>query len=252
MFTDATTPFPSMTSTTRPRCISNASTSSPPLSSSPSLSSTSSSSMRTVRTYTSRPQPSNHRRPSLDHIASRSERISHVLRTPTRHRAQSSPINPDQLYDKMPSSPLSPIGDREREYVDFTLRKQSKGKPTLEWACAAARVSGRRNLGVEDDKDIEPMLLDAGGDTEDEGDVHEAITPSSSQGREAKIWRSRSAASTQIESPSDYLLATPKAKGDPKLLDETKPQVATADADVMDAALALCGLGTTFSSSSRT
>lgn len=150
---------------------------------------------------------------------------------------------------------MSPIGDREREYVDFAKRKKSKGKPTLEWACAAARVSSRRNLGelADDDADVEPMLLDLGGDTEDESEAHEAITPSSSQGRDAKIWRSKSAASTQPEreGPSDHLLATPKAKVDTRPLIRTKTEVVpTADADVMDAALALCGLGSSFNAGS--
>ena len=131
------------------------------------------------------------------------------------------------------------------------MQKKPNGKPTLEWACAAARVSGRRKLNTEDDEDVEPMLLDAGGDTEDEGEAHEAITPSSSQGQDAKIWRSRSTASTHIVGSSNRLLATPKAKVDATPPGEGKQQGASADTDVMDAALALCGLGSSFSSGTK-
>lgn len=143
----------------------------------------------------------------------------------------------------MPSSPLSPISDRDREYVDFALRKKSKAKPTLEWACAAARMSSKRLL---EDGDIEPMLLDTGGDTEDEGETHEAITPSSSAGRDAKIWRSKSAALTQ--GSSDRLLTTPKATLNTRPTNKEKLPGTGAHADEMDAALALCGLGSSFSS----
>lgn len=144
----------------------------------------------------------------------------------------------------MPSSPtgrLSPVADRDKEYVDFARRK-SKSKPTLEWACAAARMSGKRSL---EDNDIEEMVLDACGDTEDESDVHEAVTPSSSAGGEAEIWYKQH---TATESSADQL-ATPKAKPHSRLKEQVEARVTVADEDVMDAALALCGLGGSFSMS---
>ncbi|KAI0694443.1 hypothetical protein BC835DRAFT_1415341 [Cytidiella melzeri] len=238
--TNASTPFPSMHSMgmgQSPQMF-NASASHPPLSASPSLSSISSTSLRTVRSHTNWPQLSDHRRPSLDHIASRSERVNQIIRTPTRHRTQSSPNNSHRLFDNMPSSPLSPTGDRDRVYIDFAMRKKSKTKPTLEWACAAASMSTRRQL---EEGDIEPSLLDMGGDTEDENDLHEAITPNSSAGRDAKIWEGRDP--TAAQDSSIHLLMTPKAKR------TARPKITTADADVMDAALALCGLGSGFTSS---
>ncbi|KAI0347897.1 homeobox-domain-containing protein [Trametopsis cervina] len=244
VLSDASTPFPSMTSITRPRRQSSVSTVSPPLSASPSLSSISSTSMRTVRSHATRPQLSSHRRPSLDHIASRSERPIHGLRTPTRVRTQSSPNQPGKLYENMPSSPLSPsspVGNRDREYVDFGMRKKSKSKPTLEWACAAARMSGKRLL---EDDDIEPMVLDVSGDTEDEGEIHEAITPRSSAGRDSKIWKSKK--SKADHHSSEHLLATPKANLPAKSTQQTRVQPSVPDSDVMDAALALCGLGASF------
>lgn len=150
----------------------------------------------------------------------------------------------------MPSSPLrptSPLADRDREYVDFALRK-TKTKPTLEWACAAARMSSKTQ---SEDDDIEEMVLDASGDTEDELDLHEAITPSSSAGRDSKIWRNKKANFKKTEGGSSQIsdhdhLATPKAKLPSRLKEQVQPSVAVPDEDVMDAALALCGLGKGF------
>lgn len=137
-----------------------------------------------------------------------------------------------------PTGPLSPVADSDRDYVDFARRK-TKSKPTLEWACAAARMHGRRLF--EGDDDVEEMVQDVCEDTEDEGEVHEAVTPSSSAGSDSKIWRSK----TATKQSSDEL-TTPKAKLPSRLKEEIEPQVAVSDEDVMDAALALCGLGRGF------
>lgn len=223
----------------------------------------------------------------------------------------------------MPSSPLGPssplITDRDRELIDFGLRKPGKTRPTLEWACAAARASNRNynnavgaTTYVAADEDIEEMVLDVGGDTEDEGDfAHEAVTPSSSAGSDSRIWRRNRAArgagglrgntnantntnassnaSTSTSSsntrssnvthirvinvasvdrvkareppPSEVSssdgsgsspfsspggsrdLATPKARPREQLHGASSQRGAAWDEDVMEAALALCGLG---------
>jgi hypothetical protein len=221
----------------RSRRISNTSRS-PPLSSSPSLSSTSPSG-RTVRAHHihhSRPQLSSTRRPSLDHVATRAELPQPLPRTPTRVRTYSSQSDPRSLYENMPSSPPSPLSpaiDRDRELIDFGLRRR-RSRPTLEWACAVARIHGNRSAREEDDAEIEEMVVDAvGGDTEDEMDIpHEALTPSSSLGSQAGVWKSgRRDERVKPVAPYD-LEATPK------------PVAKTvSEQDVMDAALALCGLG---------
>jgi hypothetical protein len=100
-----------------------------------------------------------------------------------------------------------------------------------------------------EDGDIEPMLLDVGGDTEDEGDAHEAITPSSSAGRDAKIWRNRSA--TLTHDSSGRLLAGPKTTLEVRPTNKEKAPGTGAHADEMDAALALCGLGSSLSSGTK-
>lgn len=87
---------------------------------------------------------------------------------------------------------------------------------------------------------VEDMELDIGGDTEDEGDPpHEALTPSSSMSLGTHAATKRRAA---IDNPStDADDATIKGKG------KGKGKVARSgsahDEDMMDAALALCGLG---------
>ena len=230
----------------RSRRISNTSRS-PQLSASPSASSTATmSSGRTVRTHHThlphlhRPQLSTARRPSLDHVATRAERErphhDNTPRTPTRLRTYSTPHDPRSLWENMPSSPPSPLSpaiDRDRELLDFGLRR-TRSRPTLEWACAAARVAGRTR--DDDDDMLDDMLPGAdGGDTEDEMDdiPHEALTPSSSIESQNTIWKSRRSAgvSTRPIVPVD-VEATPRPS--------VKPMI---EEDVMEAALALCGLG---------
>ncbi|KAF5385388.1 hypothetical protein D9615_001079 [Tricholomella constricta] len=77
-------------------------------------------------------------RPSLDRVASRSELPMPPPRTPTRKRDPNATI-----WDNMPSSPIAPpFSPPLREYVEFR-----RSKRTLEWACAAARLSDRHGMG---------------------------------------------------------------------------------------------------------
>ncbi|KIP02494.1 hypothetical protein PHLGIDRAFT_50338, partial [Phlebiopsis gigantea 11061_1 CR5-6] len=190
-----------------------------------------------------RPQLSAARRPSLDHVATRAERErphhDSTPRTPTRLRTYSTPHDPRSLWENMPSSPPSPLSpaiDRDRELLDFGLRR-CRSRPTLEWACAAARVSGRSKDDDGGDQEmVDEMLPDAsGGDTEDEMEdtPHEALTPSSSVESQNTIWKSRRLASVSTRPivPVD-VEATPRPS--------VKPMI---EEDVMEAALALCGLG---------
>lgn len=158
------------------------------------------------------------RRPSLDTVAARHERPQ--PRTPPRIRTLSSPgSSPHRLYDHMPSSPSSPLSpaaadrDRDQELLDFGLRR-CRSRPTLEWACAAARVSGYKH---EQEDGLEDMVLDAGGDTEDEDDdTRTLVTPHNSLGGDARVWRTKA---------------------------QAKPLAGAASQEDMEAALALCGLG---------
>jgi hypothetical protein len=93
----------------------------------------------------------------------------------------------------MPSSPLSPsdtapesVRDREEVYVEFgRQREKAKGRRTLEWACASARVagSGKENencrVGVSMALGLD-KLQEEGDETDEAEDDHEAVTPGSS------------------------------------------------------------------------
>lgn len=148
------------------------------------------------------------------------------------------------LWSHMPSSPLSPSDspsafDRDRELLDFS-KTLPRRHVTLEYACAAARVS-RRHVNDEDD-DVLPQLAmnvdedtggsgrmlvtDTGGDTEDETE-HEAITPQSSQ---------NSIGPRRVRSRANLW------DGKEVLADQEVSSKESRDADVMNAALALCGL----------
>lgn len=240
--TTSGTAFPTL-GDARGRRISQHASRSPQLS---AASASSSASARTVRNHLHHPHRPTlplgaAKRPSLDAIATRAERPQ--PRTPPRARTHSFPHanDPRALYEHMPSSPPSPLGPardsdaRDRDLLAFGLRR-CRSRPTLEWACAAARVSGhgRARAGDADDADVEEMALDAdaaAGDTEDEMDMpHEALTPSSSLGSQAAVWR-RGGANARRVVPFD-VNSTPR------------PAVKTvSENDVMEAALALCGLG---------
>ncbi len=78
-------------------------------------------------------------RPSLDSIASRTERTA--PNTPTRKPGAS-------LWDNMPSSPaLPPNSPPPKEFVEFGKLTRTR---TLEWACARSRLVEKENLGEQD------------------------------------------------------------------------------------------------------
>jgi len=156
--------------------------------------------------------------PSLDHIASHSELRNPPPRTPARKPKPNAVV-----WEIMPSSPLAPsetletLRDREKEktYIEFSKQHvKAKGRRSLEWACASARVAGS---GGKENVDIGLSLnlddLGEGDETDEDEEVHEAITPSGSfrYGDEA----------------------------------DEKVKMATHDEEMM-AAYALCGLGLGF------
>jgi hypothetical protein len=97
--------------------------------------------------------------------------------------------------------------------VQFGMQRHKHAR-SLEWACAAARLVGKRGGDANDDDD----------DETDEEDPHEAITPMGSligdTGNDV-FWDARSVAAKRA------IDAKPK---DP-------------ESELMDAALLLCGLG---------
>ncbi|KAI0937406.1 hypothetical protein AcW1_001395 [Taiwanofungus camphoratus] len=192
------------------------------------------------------------RRPSLDHIAARAERP--VPFTPPRRRTVSYPApqtppraHAPALWESMPSSPLAPPPSphAERALLDFG-RARMKRMRTLEWACAAARVEGR--VETDGKADESALVLDLGGDTEDEGE-HEAVTPKSGQslrtGAAMRNMRRQSGAEDAAEKENVPVkigrkLGVGIGKVRTKDVDEVRN---LHEDDVMDAALALCGLG---------
>jgi hypothetical protein len=115
----------------------------------------------------------------------------------------------------MPSSPLVPPSPPEPEFVQFGMggRKHTR---SLEWACAAARLVGKRVAVAHHDVD---------DDETDEEEPHEAITPMGSLigGASGDVfWDGRSGA----------------AKTTTK-----KEKFKDSENELMDAALLLCGLG---------
>ncbi|THH30639.1 hypothetical protein EUX98_g3566 [Antrodiella citrinella] len=218
-----------------------------------------------------RPQVTTQCKPSLDSVASRHERPQVLPKTPTRVRTYSSPdpnyagTSMGALWENMPSSPVSPITpERERgrdiELVDFGKKGQGRTKRTLEWACAAARVSGRQDEPEDDARtpvanastkghvgfmvDVrrpEMEGLDFGGDTEDESEAHEAITPSSSQSRmnvdPGAPQKKAVGSGRKLRSSRD--VQNTKAKGAIQVMVRS----GTHDEEMVNAALVLCGLG---------
>ena len=69
----------------------------------------------------------------------------------------------------MPSSPLAPLSPPEPEFVQFAMQKHKHAR-SLEWACAAARLEGKRAAARND-------YADDDDDETDEEELHEAITP---------------------------------------------------------------------------
>lgn len=235
-------------------------------------------------------EPSKRSRPSLDHIAARAERPLPPRRTasmplsPSWSTAlepepfsfsQPTPQTPKAkaraLWESMPSSPPTSDTDGtahggspahlERAYVAYGQGRQTQMR-TLEWACAAARVSGRY-VDLEDVKGDEAggLELDLGGDTEDEGG-HEAVTPKSSwasvgDGKSRGRKRGSIDVVVRVVGDSDQdkeNIPMDIDRDDAKLTgvkashvqeieenDSVKTAAAHDSAD-MDAALALCGL----------
>jgi len=131
-------------------------------------------------------------RPSLDHIASRSELRYLAPHTPSRQH------NPHAaVWENMPSSPLGPgtdtyesVREREEAYIEFSKRRvKLKGRKSLEWACASARVagSGKENASLNGNVNMSAALdlddlgeVEEGDETDEPEEVHEAVTPNSS------------------------------------------------------------------------
>jgi len=176
---------------------------------------------------------------SLDHIAARSER-SHAPLTPPR-RVDLFPRTPprvrsETLWDNMPSSSPVPAVEPQADHDLLTFgRRRLKRMRTLEWACAAARVGGQTVKGETEPDSEDVLMLDLGGDTEDECEAHEAVTPKNGQSlrvrRRGRRWVEADKENTPIAKENDIW------KSGAEKLDSMH------DDDMMNAALALCGLG---------
>ncbi|KAG5642395.1 hypothetical protein DXG03_002853 [Asterophora parasitica] len=168
-------------------------------------------------------------RPSLDRVASRSELPMPPPRTPTRQRDPNA-----SLWDNMPSSPIAaPFSPPLRDYVEF-----GKSKRTLEWACAAARLSSS------------DRHAHAGGSRPRRG---------SKEKERDRAWRERERERAREQHRGDLTdedmdeAITPPctlAGGDVKWTVEPGGGISTKavpsgvdDDDMMKAALTLCGLG---------
>jgi Homeodomain len=145
------------------------------------------------------------KRPTLEDMARRSELRTAPPRTPSKR-----PDPNKSLWDNMPSSPLVPLSPPEPEFVQFGMdgRKHTR---SLEWACAAARLVGKRAAAARDDED-----------ETDEEEPHQAFTPMGSDASDDVFWKGRSGAAK----------ATNK-----------KEKLKDSENELMDAALLLCGLG---------
>ncbi|KAI9512898.1 homeobox-domain-containing protein [Russula earlei] len=148
------------------------------------------------------------RRPTLETMARRTELRTAPQRTPSKR-----PDPNKSPWDNMPSSPLAPPSPPEQEFVQFAMGRRRHAR-SLEWACAAARLVGKRAaVSRHDDAD------------DDETDEDETITPMGSLIGDAAsdvLWEARSVAAKRVanrEKPKDL------------------------ESELMDAALLLCGLG---------
>ncbi|KAK7695239.1 hypothetical protein QCA50_002429 [Cerrena zonata] len=217
-----------------------------------------------------RPRLAEHRRVSLDSVATRNERpqLNWQPQTPTRTRTYSFPdlsnssrtLKPStpsrQLWEKMPSSPASPDSptrDKGVELVYLGLGARTKSKRTLEWACAAARRNHKKEDedmdvsmtsssqedpqlakafrfgGREAEDPVDDMMLDFGGDTEDETEAHEAITPMSTPSSSQVMKKSRAPEEGVSDGGEKMDIVETEKDGD-------------HDEEMVKAALALCGL----------
>lgn len=163
-----------------------------------------------------------------------------------RHASYAGPDTEfDALWDVMPSSPPRSSPDKEnhnedgspsaKDYLRFasthTGKSRTRSRRTLEWACAAARAVPDKSTtpshvapvkvivrNSEDDDSVSMLGYNSGEETEvdSDGETHEALTPSNSQ------------VMTLFSSPVISGLSPKSTKGE--------------NAEIMDAALALCGL----------
>ncbi|THH11597.1 hypothetical protein EW145_g551 [Phellinidium pouzarii] len=207
---------------------------------------------------------------SLDRIASRAESPTGTPRTPThlkRHAdGTARPKSSGALWEAMPSSPLLPEADTAvdastgspsgspsaRGYLDFTSSRRGKSRPrgrrTLEWACAAARMSTDKGVlaPLNDFRQRHPATTfdtdsmvsddrteDVDTEVESVGDSHEAITPDNSQ-----TMLTFSLSPVRISGD----MAIPKSDAAKSRTVSLKDKCIEEDTDIMDAALALCGL----------
>jgi Homeodomain len=152
------------------------------------------------------------KRPTLEDMARRSELRTAPPRTPSKR-----PDPNKSLWDNMPSSPLGPPSPPEPEFVQFALSGH-KHTRSLEWACAAARLVGKR-AAARPSHDVDDET-----DEEEEPEPHEAITPMGSligdTGGDV-FWDGRSGVAKS----------------------STKEKPKHSENELMDAALLLCGLG---------
>ncbi|KAJ2917829.1 hypothetical protein MD484_g2539, partial [Candolleomyces efflorescens] len=197
-------------------------------------------------------------RPSLDRVATRTEMRNHP-RTPTRRHTMSEGVSKDAIWDHMPSSPLVPASPAASEYIDFS--KQARSKRSLEWACAAARISDKDHTSSHKSSHHHPHSPTASSSsshrhrtvhrqkyepssrpdmtpkgapvdlevTDDESD--EAITPPSTWGRDDARWNG--------PQPAHGTVGRKAMNPYPS----SQTPVVVDDDDMMKAALALCGLG---------
>ncbi|KAF9650469.1 homeobox-domain-containing protein [Thelephora ganbajun] len=171
-------------------------------------------------------------RPSLDDVASRSEYRAQPPTPPRKSLPSSSPGY--ALWENMPSSPIEPPSnspETTRVFVEFGRKGKLRRTKTLEWACAAARLSDRKSHHRKEERDdLDHLNLglvdDDGGDTEPDED-HEAVTPFHSFRRE----RVNSTPSVMSEDRQE----TPRK-------DSAGKSKANHDEETMNAALVLCGL----------
>jgi hypothetical protein len=150
-------------------------------------------------------------------MARRTELRTAPPRTPTKR-----PDSTKSLWDNMPSSPLAPPSPPEQEFVQFGMGMRNHTR-SLEWACAAARLVGKRSDSAG------PPRRDGANDDDDETDeeVHEAVTPKASMIRDG-------------DTGSDVFWGT---RSVPAKTVANKEKPKDPENELMDAALLLCGLG---------
>jgi hypothetical protein len=162
-------------------------------------------------------------RPTLDQIATLTELPSFPYAEPPKTpRARNQAVSP---WDNMLSSPDGPVTSpstiKSKEFVKWG--GIGRGRRTLEWACANARVYGIE----EEDCDMVQSVED---ETDEDSEV---ITPRSSLGGSDMDRALHNRVSIALEGERD---------DDVTMKDVGVPEV-VHDEDMMKAALALCGLG---------